>query len=77
MVLRRGLTMAAAGAIVGGLGAAGAARAIAGLLYGVSPADPLAWFIAFAVVLGICLLAHAVPARRAASVNPVDSLRAE
>ena len=33
--------------------------------------------VALSVVLGICLLAHAVPARRAAAVNPGDSLRAE
>ena len=77
MVLRRGFTVAAVGIIVGGLAAAGAATALSGLLYGISPADPLAWLMAFAVVLGICLLAHTVPARRAASVNPVDSLRAE
>ena len=77
MVLRRGLTMAAVGAIAGGLGAAGAARALAGVLYGVSPADPLAWLAAIVVVFGICLLAHAMPARRAAAVNPVDSLKAE
>jgi ABC-type antimicrobial peptide transport system permease subunit len=69
--------MAAVGVIVGGVAAAAAAKALAGVLYGVGPADPLAWLMAFAVVLGICLLAHAVPARRAATVNPVDSLRAE
>jgi predicted permease len=77
LVLQRGLTMAAVGVIVGGVAAAAAAKALAGVLYGVGPADPLAWLMAFAVVLGICLLAHAVPARRAATVNPVDSLRAE
>jgi ABC-type antimicrobial peptide transport system permease subunit len=77
MVLRRGFSSATVGVILGGLAAAGAANALAGLLYGISPADPLAWLTAFAVVLGVCLLAHLVPARRAASVNPVDSLRAE
>ena len=77
MVLRRGFTTATVGIVVGTIGAAGAANALEGFLYGIAATDPLAWLTAVATVLGICLLAHALPARRAAAVNPVDSLRAE
>jgi hypothetical protein len=54
-----------------------AARLLRGLLFGVQPWDVLT-LIGVAVVLGICaLVASYLPARRAASVNPVEALRAE
>jgi len=77
MVLRRGLTVVATGTAVGVLLAATAALALARVLYGVSPADPIAWIAALAIVGGVSALAHVVPARRAATVNPVQALRAE
>jgi ABC-type antimicrobial peptide transport system permease subunit len=77
LVLRRGLMVAGIGAVLGSLAAAAAAALLSRVLYGIGPADPVAWAGAFGLVGGITLLAHAVPARRAASVNPVDSLRAE
>lgn len=70
--------LVAAVAIVVGLGClAPAARLLRGLLSGVQPWDVPA-LTGVAVVLGICaLLASYLPARRAASVNPVEALRAE
>jgi ABC-type lipoprotein release transport system permease subunit len=45
------------------------------LLYGVSPADPVALSVVAAVFVTVALVASAVPARRAASIDPVVVLR--
>lgn len=47
------------------------------LLYGVSGHDPVTLGIVCAALLGVALAASAVPARRAAAVDPVTALRAE
>jgi len=77
IVLRQGVRLAAAG-IAGGLVAALAlTRLMAGLLYGVRPADP-ATLAAVALLLGgIALAACYIPARRATAVDPVIALRCE
>jgi putative ABC transport system permease protein len=77
LVLRQGMRLAAIG-IAGGLAAALAlTRLMAGLLYGVRPADP-ATLAAVALLLGaIALAACYVPARRATAVDPVIALRCE
>jgi predicted permease len=77
LVLRQGLGLAAVGAAVGALLAAAAAQLLGGLLYGVSPFDPVAWTAALAVLLIAALLANLLPARRAMRVNPVAALRAD
>jgi len=77
LILREAVLLIAAGLASGLVCAAGAARLLHGLLFGVTASDP-AVLAAVAVVLGIAaLLASFIPARRAASVNPVDALRAE
>ena len=70
--------LVAAGGIAVGLGCAiPAARLLRGLLFGVQSWDAPT-LIGVAVALGLCaLLASYLPARRAASVNPVEALRAE
>src|SRR4051812_40099499 len=73
--LRRSMLLVGVGTICGLVGSAGVARAIAGLLYGVSPADPLV-FIGVSVVLGAAgLAASVIPARRATRVDPIVALR--
>lgn len=63
--------------MAGGVGAVVAGRAIAGQLYGVSPADPLSFVIA-AFVLGVVALAAALlPTAQALRVDPVTALRAD
>ena len=76
-VLGSGLRLAFTGAVIGGVLAAVASRAIGQLLYGVSPADPLAYAAASVVLLAISLVACWLPARRAARVDPMKSLRGE
>jgi predicted permease len=77
MVMGQGFTLVAVGLIVGGLLAAGAARVLSGLLFNVSPFDPLAWTLAFAAMLGAAALANLAPARRAMRIDPMAALRNE
>jgi ABC-type antimicrobial peptide transport system permease subunit len=76
-VLANGLVLTAAGLVVG-LGLAMAfSRVAASLLYGVSPNDTLTFVAAPLVLLVIALVACLVPARRAASLDPMRALRYE
>ena len=77
LVMRQGLGVAGAGLLAGALLAIGAARALAGALYGIGAADPIAWLAAAALVLAVSALANLVPARRAATVNPLTALRSD
>jgi predicted permease len=77
MVMRQGIGLAGAGLVIGALLAAAAAWALAGLLYGITPFDPLAWGLATAALLAAASLANLVPARRAMRVQPMTALRTE
>jgi predicted permease len=73
--LRQGLRLALAGTVLGALVAAGATRALRTLLFGVEPLDPMT-FAGVAVLVGAAVvLASLLPARRAASLDPVQALR--
>jgi len=75
LVLRSGLRVTVAGLIPGAVISLFATRALSSLLFGVTPRDP--WTLALAVVsLGAVSLAACYrPARRAASVDPMEVLR--
>ncbi|MCK5412637.1 MAG: hypothetical protein KAJ67_11105, partial [Gemmatimonadetes bacterium] len=73
----QGFRLAAAGVVIGVLGAALLTRLMTPVIYGVSPADPLTYVVVSTVLVGVALLASYVPARRASAVNPVEALRAE
>ena len=75
LVLRQGLALAAVGLAIGSLLGALATRIVAGALYGVSVADPVAWGAAAAVLLAAAMLANAIPAYRAVRIDPVRALR--
>jgi putative ABC transport system permease protein len=75
MILNQGLALALIGAAMGLIGALIVSHLMAGLLYGVSPRDPLT-FISLTVVLVIVALAACyIPARRAMRVDPIVALR--
>ena len=77
MVMRQGLTLVGVGLGVGAALAAGVAFVLRGLLYGVTPLDPLAWGAAALAMLAAGALANAVPARRAMRVEPLAALRTD
>jgi ABC-type antimicrobial peptide transport system permease subunit len=75
MVLRQGLRLALAGAAVGLACALMVSHLMAGLLYGVSPSDPLTFAGVAVLLIGVALLACYIPARRAIRVDPLVALR--
>ncbi|MGE0040508.1 MAG: ABC transporter permease [Vicinamibacterales bacterium] len=77
MMMRQGLGIALAGAAAGLVLAAIASRAVAGALYGVGVADPVAWGGSLAVLALIAGLANLIPAWRAMRIDPARALRAE
>jgi predicted permease len=77
LVIGRGMALASPGVIIGLLGSLVFTRMMRGLLFGVSPIDPLT-FVAIPVVLVlVALLASYIPAQRATRVDPTVSLRSE
>jgi len=76
-IVRQGVGLSAVGAAFGILGALGATRYLASLLYGVRPFDPLT-FLSVALLLGLVALAACyIPARRASHLDPMVALRYE
>jgi putative ABC transport system permease protein len=77
LVVRQGLALALVGGIVGGAGALALGRTLSSLLFGVSPVDIASFSAAIAVSLATAVAACLLPARRAASIDPLRGLRAE
>src|SRR6202034_1153829 len=77
LILISGAKLAAVGCAIGLLGAAGASSLLRSFLFGVSPFDPVVLTMAAVAVLLLALAASALPATRAASIDPMQSLRGE
>ena len=77
LVSSQGLHMAMAGVAIGLVGSALAARSLASLLYGISSLDPMTLGSASVALIAIALAACALPARRAAKIDPMRALRTE
>ena len=75
--MRQGMLPAVFGLVFGVLGAWAATRSMQGLLFEVSATDSVSFAIAVATLGAIALAATALPARRAASVDPIAALRSE
>jgi predicted permease len=74
-VLASGAVIVGIGLVVGLAGAAGVTRLLGGMLYEVEPLDPVTFASMAAALAGVGLLASYLPARRAAAVSPLESLR--
>jgi putative ABC transport system permease protein len=77
LILGQALRPVAIGAAVGVVAALAATRVLASQLFGVSRTDPLTIAVVVATLIGVALVASAVPARRAAAVDPTRALQAE
>ena len=76
-VLREGMATALIGTAIGAAGAWSIGLAMTGMIHGVEGFDSVAFAIVAATLLGSALMACLVPARRAASVDPIVALRSE
>jgi predicted permease len=77
LVFRGGARLALVGVVLGIGGAIGLTRLMGNLLYDVSPTDPVVLAAVGALLVFVALAACIVPARRAASVDPMRALRTE
>ncbi len=77
MFLLHGLRLSGVGVVVGLVVAAALGRWMSSLLFGVEPLDPAAYLTATGVILAAAALASYLPARRAAAIDPIETLKAE
>ncbi len=77
MVVRQGLAPVLAGLAIGIVGAMVFSRLMNSIIFGVTPTDPLTFFAVAGVLMLSAGLACLQPARRAASVDPIQALRSE
>ena len=75
LVLISGAKTALIGCCLGVVGSLAVSRMIRSFLFGVSATDPMVYVAAVVIMMLIALLASALPARRAASGDPIDALR--
>ncbi len=77
LALQSSVVLTAIGLAVGALGILGSRTLVASLLFDTKPAEPVTLLAVAAVLTTVALLASAVPARRAATVDPSRALREE
>jgi predicted permease len=76
-IVKQSLVLATAGSVAGLVTAALLTRFLRSFLFGISPLDPLTFCTVPIVMLLLAMFAASIPARRAASVDPMDTLRNE
>jgi predicted permease len=75
LVLKQGLQMATIGAAIGLFGAWAAQKLTSGLLFGISPVDPVTFAGAAIFLLAVAAVASAIPGARVMSIDPARALR--
>ena len=77
LFLRRGISLACVGGVVGVAAALGLSRGVSSLLFGVTALDPATYVASALIVSAAALTASYIPARRALSTPPMEALRAD
>lgn len=77
LLLGHGVRLIFGGLVVGGLAAAALTRVLAGMLFQVTPTDPLTFAAVAAALAAVATAACFGPARRALSIDPIEALRHE
>jgi ABC-type antimicrobial peptide transport system permease subunit len=75
LIALSGARLVAIGAGIGFVLSIGVGMALGSLLIGVEPLDPVTYLVVLALMATVALVACALPARRAASINPITTLR--
>ena len=75
MIVGRAVGLAVTGALIGVAGALALGRVLRSQLFGVDVLDPLTLSVVMLILLASVVAASALPARRAARLDPVDTLR--
>ena len=76
MILRQGMRLVALGLALGAIGGVAISRAMTGLVFGIAASDPATYAGVAGLLAAVGAIASLVPARRAASVDPMIALRA-
>jgi len=77
LILVSGIKLGLAGSVLGAVGSIFATRLLRSLLFEVDPLDPAVIVLAALCILALAVAASFFPARRAASIDPMQALRAE
>ena len=77
MFLRQGLGLSAVGLGIGLVAALALTRLMSSLLFGIKPTDVVTYATAVGVIFAAAALASYLPARRASSIDPMQTLKAE
>ena len=77
LILRQAMRPVAVGIAVGTAGCAAASSILSGVLYGISPHDPVSFLFVPGFLLAVALLASYLPARRMTKIDPMVALRTE
>jgi putative ABC transport system permease protein len=77
LIMGFGLRLTVIGVLIGLIGSIISTRLLTSLLFEVSAASPLTFFLPATLLVAVTVLAAYLPARRAASIDPMRALRAE
>ncbi|MBI4906121.1 MAG: ABC transporter permease [Acidobacteria bacterium] len=77
LFVRRGILLASTGSVAGLAAAIGLSRWVSSLLFGVTALDPVSYVASAMIVSAAAVIASYIPARRASSVDPIESLRVD